>query len=144
MEQKILTGREFWTSIDRMKVLQDINQLRYGDHSDEIKQRLILNETAADRVIDRILERKKTWYELSEDMKSVQTRVRKLDTQVKDLPHEKRTIFHLNDLLILQHQATYYHFLNGLENILEIYRDKKQDEHFYKVMDVRNMAIKRN
>ena len=71
MEQKILTGREFWTSIDRMKVLQDINQLRYGDHSDEIKQRLILNETAADRVIDRILERKKTWYELSEDMKSV-------------------------------------------------------------------------
>ena len=143
MEQKIMTGREFWTAIDRMKVLQDINQLRYGDHSEEIKQRLKENETAADRVIDNILERKKTWYELSEDMKTVQSRVAKIDTLVKDLPHEKRTIYHLNDLLILQHQATFYHFLNGLENILEIYRDKNQDELFYKVMDVRNQAIKR-
>lgn len=61
MEEKVMTGREFWTKIDRMKVMQDINTLRYGDHSDDIKKRLLDNETAADRVIDRILERKKVW-----------------------------------------------------------------------------------
>jgi len=46
-------------------------------------------------------------------------------------------------MLILQHQATFYHFLNGLENIMEIYRDKHSDEHFFKVMEVRDMAIRR-
>ena len=76
-------------------------------------------------------------------MRSVKNRVSRLDKQAKDLPHEKRTIYHLIDLLILQHQATYYHFLNGLENIMEIYRDKQQDEHFFKVMEVRDLATKR-
>jgi len=55
MEQKILTGREFWTAIERQKVMEDINKLRHGEHSDEIKAYLLRNETAADRVIDRIL-----------------------------------------------------------------------------------------
>ena len=59
------------------------------------------NETAADRVIDRILDRKKVWYELSEDMRTVQTRAGRLDKLAKDLPHERRTIYHLIDMLIL-------------------------------------------
>ena len=71
-------------------------------------------------------------------MLQVQARVSKLDSLAKDLPHERRTIYHLIDLLILHHQATFYHFLNGLENILEIYRDKLQDEHFFKVIEVRD------
>jgi hypothetical protein len=79
MEQKVLTGREFWTSIDRMKIQEDIYTLRYGDHSDLIKQRLIENETAADRVIDRILERKKCWTELSEEMHIVQKKVARVN-----------------------------------------------------------------
>ena len=79
MEQKVLTGREFWTSIDRMKIQEDIYTLRYGDHSDLIKHRLIENETAADRVIDRILERKKCWTELSEEMHIVQKKVARVN-----------------------------------------------------------------
>ena len=82
MEQKVLTGREFWTSIDRLKIQDDINTLRYGDHSDLIKQRLIDKETAADRVIDRILERKKCWMELREEMKTIQTKVAKVNSLV--------------------------------------------------------------
>ena len=66
-----MSGREFWTSFTKMNIRQDVNMLRFGDHSEQIKQRLIANETAADRVIDRILDRKKTWYELSEDMRTV-------------------------------------------------------------------------
>jgi len=124
MENKVTTGREFWTSFVNMNLTQDRNMLKYGDHSDQIKQRLVANETAADRVIDRILDRKRVWYELSEDMKTVKSRAGRLDKLAKDLPHERRTIHHLIDMLILQHQATFYHFLNGLENILEIYRDK--------------------
>jgi len=34
MEHKVLTGREFWTAVDRNRVMQDINTLRFGDHSD--------------------------------------------------------------------------------------------------------------
>ena len=138
-----MSGREFWTSFVNMNIRQDVNMLKFGDHSDQIKQRLVANETAADRVIDRILDRKRVQYELSEDMLQVQARVRRLDSLAKDLPHERRTIYNLIDLLILQHQATFYHFLNGLENILEIYRDKLQDEYFFKVMEVRDLAIKR-
>ena len=57
-------------------------------------------------------------------MIQVQNRVGKLDDLAKNLPHERRTIHNLTDLLILKHQALFYHFLNGLENVLEIYRDK--------------------
>ena len=61
MEGKILTGCEFWTEIDRRKTRQDINMLRYGDHADQIKANLVQNETASERVIDRILERNKVY-----------------------------------------------------------------------------------
>ena len=48
-------------------------------------------------------------------------------------------------MLILQHHGTYYHFLNGLENILDFYRDPLQnnDEYFRKVTDVREAAIRK-
>ena len=77
-------------------------------------------------------------------MSLIKNRVARIDDLVRDLPHEKRTIAYLLDMLILQHQATFFHFLNGVENILEIYRDKQSDEHFYKVMEVRDGAIRRN
>lgn len=96
-----MSGREFWTSFVQMKIRQDVNMLKYGDHSDKIRQRLVTNETAADRVIDRILDRKRVQYELCEDMLQVQSRVSRLDKLAKDLPHERRTIYHLIDLLIL-------------------------------------------
>ena len=143
MERKVLTGQEFWTAIDRENNKSDINALRYGDRSEEIKHSLVDNETAAGRVIDRILQRKRVWHELREDMNTLRTRLGRVDELAKDLPHEKRTIHHLNDLLVLQHHALFYTFLHGLENILEIYRDRHNDEGYGKVMEVRDMAIKR-
>ena len=107
--------------------------LRYGDHADQIKSNLVQNETASERVIDRILERNKVYQELSEDMQAVQERVSRVDGLAKNMPQDRRNIWSLIDLLILQHQATFYFFLNGLENIIEIYRDKHQDEQFFKV-----------
>ena len=68
METKVQSGCEFWTEISRNKTRSAINTLRYGDHSDIIKERLTQNETAAERVIERILERNKVYQELSEDM----------------------------------------------------------------------------
>lgn len=103
MENKILTGREFWTAIERAKVRDDINTLRHGDHSEQIKQHLQEQETAADRVIDRILQRKTVWQELSDEMKNVRLRVNRTDELAKNLPHERRTITNLLDLLVLQH-----------------------------------------
>ena len=143
MEKKILTGQEFWGAIDRQNNRSDINMLKFGDHSEEIKQNLVENETAAGRVIDRILQRKRVWYELREDMNNVQTRLSRVNDLAKDLPHDKRTISHLNDMLILQHHAVFYTFLHGLENILEIYRDQNNNENYYKVLEVHDMAIKR-
>ena len=37
MEKKVLTGQEFWNAIDRQNNRSDINMLKYGDHSEEIK-----------------------------------------------------------------------------------------------------------
>lgn len=79
METKILTGREFWTAIERQKVMEDINTLRHGDHSEQIKSQLQSQETAADRVIDRILQRKSIWHELTVEMKGVRNRMRRMD-----------------------------------------------------------------
>jgi hypothetical protein len=43
-----------------------------------------------------------------------------------------------SDLFALQHQATYFAFLNGLENMIEYYLDKQNDEYFYKLLLVRD------
>ena len=38
MEKKVLTGQEFWNAIDRQNNRSDINMLKFGDHSEEIKE----------------------------------------------------------------------------------------------------------
>lgn len=37
MEKKVLTGREFWTAFVNLSIRQDLNMLKFGDHSDQIK-----------------------------------------------------------------------------------------------------------
>jgi len=44
----------------------------------------------------------------------------------------------------LQHQSTYYAFLNGLENMLEYYLEKKDDEYFFKLLMVKDQLSNKN
>jgi hypothetical protein len=47
-------------------------------------------------------------------------------------------------MLILQHQSAYFSLLNGLENMIEYYLDKQNDEYFYKLLLVRDQLTNRN
>jgi hypothetical protein len=80
--------------------------------------------TASKRVIERILERKKRWIDLSEDMMQIRDKMQNLNTWMRKLPYERKNLGYLCDMLVLQHQSVYYQFLNGLENILDIFREK--------------------
>jgi hypothetical protein len=80
--------------------------------------------TASKRVIERILERKKRWIDLSEDMMQIRDKMQNLNNWMRKLPYERKNLGYLCDMLVLQHQSVYYQFLNGLENILDIFREK--------------------
>ena len=76
-------------------------------------------------------------------MVQIRDKMQNLNTWMRKLPYERKNLGYLCDMLVLQHQSVYYQFLNGLENILDIFREKQNDEYFGKVIDVRESAIKR-
>ena len=57
------------------------------------------------------------------------------------LPHERKNLGYLCDMLVLQHQYSYYKFLYSLEYITKIYRVNQNDEYFKKCMEVRAAAV---
>jgi hypothetical protein len=57
------------------------------------------------------------------------------------LPHERKSLPYLCDMLVLHHQFSYFQFLNSLEYICKIYRDNHNDEYFTKAMEVRAAAV---
>ena len=46
--------------------------------------------------------------------------------------------------MTLQHQSTFYTFLNGVENMLEYYLDKENDEYFQKMLEIRDLVTGKN
>ena len=76
-------------------------------------------------------------------MAEIKERLELVDESISGLPPEKRNIQNVIDMLILQHHASFYRFMNGLENILDLYRDEGEDEYFRKVTDVRELATKK-
>ena len=57
---------------------------------------------------------------------------------------ENLKIENMLELLFMQHQKLYGKFLYGIENLLETYLDKKNDENFAKILDVRDILLKKN
>ena len=58
----------------------------------------------------------------------------------KNLPSERRSLPYILDLLILVHQSQFYLLYNGMENMFDIYRDKENDEYFYKMYETMSKA----
>jgi DMSO/TMAO reductase YedYZ heme-binding membrane subunit len=57
-------------------------------------------------------------------MMQIRDKMQNLNTWMRKLPYERKNLGYLCDMLVLQHQSVYYQFLNGLENILDIFREK--------------------
>jgi hypothetical protein len=70
--------------------------------------------------------------------------MKRLETMVQKLTSERRNIDYICDLMTLQHQCSFYTFLNGIENMLEYYLDKENDECFYKMLETRDLLIGKN
>ena len=143
MEGAVNTGREFWSKIEQRRASMDIRHLHGGSREDELRKNQLQKGTASEAVINRIFERKKNWTDLQEDMACIQDRLWAINSWMAGLPTEKRNAAYLCDMLILQHHSTYYQFLNGLENILDFYRNNNNDEYFRKVTDIREAAIRK-
>ena len=93
------------------------------------------------RAIERILHRKKRWIDLQEDLLSIKTKMEEVNNWMVKLPHERKNLGYLCDMLVLQHQYSYYKFLYSLEYITKIYRVNQNDEYFNKCMEVRAAAV---
>lgn len=50
-----------------------------------------------------------------------------------NLPQERRNISYMCDMLVLQHQQAFFHFLNSLETTINVYREMQNDEYFAKI-----------
>lgn len=103
----------------------------------------VTNKTSM-KIIQHLDERKKQWIDLEEDISAIALKMKTIQSHCFDMPSDKRTLSQFCDLFTLQHQATYFAFLNGLENMIEYYLDKKNDEHFYKLLLVRDQLTNKN
>lgn len=77
-------------------------------------------------------------------MGRISDQLRKLEDSCRKLNSEKRSLSYISDLLTLQHQVSFYAFLNGLETRIEYYLDKRNDEYFAKLLELRNMVCNKN
>lgn len=139
LEDKTQSGRPFWSEIENKKKRIESRQLK--EHMDN--ESLVENKTSI-KVIEYLDERKKAWIDLEEDCEAIAKKLRAIEKHCQDLPSEKRNLPYLCELLTLQHQSTYFSFLNGLENMIEYYLDKQNDEYFYKLLQVRDQLTNKN
>lgn len=150
LEDAVLASKPFWPKIDQ-EVLK-LHELHISEHKkislEEISKDSIENN-AAYKVIKSLDRQKKAWNNLESDIDSIAKKLRQMEAQCHGLTAEKRNINYLNELMVLQHQATYYTFLNGLEDQISSYLEKdkepyKSDEYFYKLLLVMDQLTNRN
>ena len=102
---------------------------------------------APGRVITKIMSQKRARVDLAEDLSQISRRLTRIDALFSESTGKSGGASHLRhflELLNLQHQSSYLHFMNGLENALDIYLDHKSDENFAKVQEVLNCLARRD
>ena len=82
--------------------------------------------------------------ELSEDLRQIALRLGRMNEFVKASNSDQLRLPYINDLLKLQHQSSFLHFMNGLENALDIYLRHKSDANFSKVYEQLNTLARRD
>ena len=129
LEGKVLTGQEFWKA-DLPCDPDKIDPSTLGE--------------AAERVIAKIMNQKRARVDLAEDIGQVAQRLREMNEFLKSNNSEHLKLPYLLDLLRLQHQSSYLHFMNGCENALDIYLDHNSDDNFAKVQDAMTSLARRD
>jgi len=95
-------------------------------------------------VVKKLQNRKKAWIGLSEDLVVVAKRMKKINHWVSELPMERKSLAYINNMLILQHQASFLTLLNGVENQMQFNLSKSDDEYFSKLQILRETIVRCN
>lgn len=88
---------------------------------------------APERVIAKIMHRKRAHIDLVEDLSQICIKLLKINDFVKTNNSDHLRLPYLLDLIINQHNSSFLHFMNGLENTLDIYLDHRSDDCFAKI-----------
>ena len=124
MEDHVLTGRQYW------------------DKKESADEQLELS--LSDRVINRIVTKRRARIDLAEDLNMINERLRKMNDWPKRFSIENLTLENMVELLNLQHALLYHKVIYGLETLRDTYLDKKNDECFAKVTEICELAIRKN
>lgn len=135
LEDSVYSGRPFW------KEHLEISQQETSPEDMVQQQR---RSSAPDRVIAKIVNQKRRKMELSEDLRQIALRLGRMNEFVKASNSDQLRLSYINDLLKLQHQSSFLHFMNGLENALDIYLRHKSDANFSKVYEQLNALARRD
>jgi hypothetical protein len=98
----------------------------------------------SDRVINRIMNKRRARIDLAEDLNHISERLQKLNTYVKKYSPDNLKLDTMIDLLNSAHIEVYNRFLCGLELLIDTFVAKKNDECFTKISEVRDLLTKRN
>ena len=90
------------------------------------------------------MHRKRARVDLAEDLGQISRRLLSVDQFVKSSNSNHLKLPYLLDLLQLQHQSSFLHFMNGLENALDIYLDHRSDDCFAKVQETVSALARRD
>jgi len=84
-------------------------------------------------VVAKIVNARRAKVDLAEDLAQISRRLAKMNEFVQTSNADHLRLPYLLELLKLQHQSSFLHFMNGLEQALDIYLDHKSDASFAKV-----------
>jgi len=119
LEDSVFSGRSYWSKRQRLDTPDHI--LSSEDKS------------AADRVIQQIMDKKKARIDLAEDMALVQQRLLKMNEWPSKLNIDNLRIETILDYLGLQYQSSFYTLLYGLHALHESFLEKKEEVPFQRV-----------
>jgi hypothetical protein len=128
MENKVLAGVRFWTEIHANEKKLDVEFSLPDDEkemsSDEensedeetIEARKLQNMSISERVIRRVVKRKKGWVNLALDMATCADKIQNINKLVENIPDS--SIYYVLDVLTQQHHNSFYQLINGLETVM--------------------------
>jgi hypothetical protein len=142
MENKVLAGVRFWTEIhDNEKKLdvefslpddKEVSSSDEENSEDEatIEARKLQNMSISERVIRRVVKRKKGWVNLALDMTTCADKIQNINKLIENIPADQINMPYVLDVLTQQHHNSFYQLINGLETVMQDYVDKGKDDYF--------------
>ena len=89
------------------------------------------------------MNQRKARIDLAEDLSQIALRLKKIEEYPKKFTIENLKLENMVGLLNLHHNMLYHKFLYGLESLLDTYLDKKNDECFSKVWEVKDLFTRK-